>query len=433
MKKFLGILSVLAMMIIVACSEDIFLHDGKDGLNGKDGRNGYDVYFYVDSLANMKVWYQNRDNNPAFTSGDSILYRENQENIQVIPNGECWDVIMMVGTTPNYITTICNGRDGTNGTDAHNLIPGSEYLVNQDGDTIGSLVSFYWDMQDEGEPGYGVLSSGDLLKYSFPVYNGKDGQNGTNGTNGSTPQLSINTVGDNIVYVVSIDGIIQSTTSIPLPQNGTNGTNGLAPSLKAIETCLGVTYIWYLDLNSNGKFDSGIDTKLSENTVLNGKDGNPSSSIVSLTEEYDFQTGCATYVTNTGFKLDGFVLSVADGALYLEKSSGYVEFPPFGDNMDLLSIRLNYGSVNPYDFTVKAVYADGSEKTIKTVHLDANPSFNRAYYSTYSQFEYYADLDNIKFKDVKAIKICASVSAKCVPQNLFIDQVIICLWDKNVH
>ena len=179
-------------------------------------------------------------------------------------------------------------------------------------------------------------------------------------------------------------------------------------------------------------YSSG-DKYLNSILILNGKDGKPASALVCLTFEYDFQGAKATYFSSTGFVLNGFLFSEADGALYLHSSCGSLLFPPFIDNVDLLSLVFNYGSKNPYDIVVKAVYADKTEEVIEEFHLEGNPNFQKNTYSTYSLFQYHANLEDIKFKNIKQIKVEVERdgSKKCVPEDFYIDQVIINLLDRN--
>ena len=93
----------------------------------------------------------------------------------------------------------------------------------------------------------------------------------------------------------------------------------------------------------------------------------------------------------------------------------------------------NYGSKKPYDVVVKAVYADNTEAVIKTVHLQGNSNFIKKVYSTYSLFEYNANLDDIQFKNIKRIKMEATLYGKCVPEDFYLDNFVIILRDRNVH
>lgn len=239
-----------------------------------------------------------------------------------------------------------------------------------------------------------------------------------------------------------VTGIIEKlVATVCNGTNGTNGTNGENGFSFVSKTCpyldyngkvIGQTISFYLDKDRDGILSSG-DEYSNSIIVLNGQNGNSATALVAITLEYDFQGAGATYFNSTGFELNGFIFSESDGALYLHESCGSVLFPPFIDNMDLLSLMFNYGSENPYDVVVKAVYADESEEVIGEVHLDGNPNFQKNVYSTYSLFEYHANLENIEFKDIKQIKIEGKRddSRKCIPTDLFIDQVVILLLDRN--
>jgi hypothetical protein len=309
-----------------------------------------------------------------------------EKSLTVVQKGDCYDILQMDGTQQKVVATVCNGKDGQNGQDGRPGADGKTVMVN-----------------------YNIVESSECSS------------------------------GYSLVFTSSLEGTPISTASICVPadgkpgQPGQTGASGLTPSLKTTETPLGVVYLWYLDINSNKVYDEG-DTKISENLITYGKDGDIASALVCLTLEYDFETSSINYPSRTGFILDKFILSESEGALYLPESCGFVKFPPFSDNMDLLSLRFNYGSKGAWDFVVKAVYKDNSEEVIGTVHLSGNPDFCKYCYYTYSQFEYYADLENIQFKDIKIVKIKAKKDpAKCAPEDLFIDQVVICLRDRNVH
>ena len=144
MKTLLRILLGLAVIFFIACSEDIYLHDGKDG---------YSTLMYFDVSANMKVYYLDRDFSFTFTSADTVVYRENNEDLKIVQNGECYDIFKVVGLTENLVATLCNGQNGANGTngadgkDAHNFVIGSSPYSDQDGNILGNILSFYWDMQ----------------------------------------------------------------------------------------------------------------------------------------------------------------------------------------------------------------------------------------------------------------------------------------------
>ncbi len=326
----------------------------------------------------------------------------------------------------NFIIDEHDGKDGKDGRDTVEKIEAVKDATGRN----GIKVTLYWDDNRDG-----VYNSGDTPKnISYVLWDGINGEPGKTPTMnyGILPSATC-TSGSKLFFASSLDGKpLGDTVYFCVPSNGINGQdgedgeegqnglNGLTPTLQTIVYPYGITYIWYMR-----------ETKISEYTITNGKDGNPATSIVSLTLEYNFQGAGTSYFNSTGFILDNFVLN--EGALYLDKSSGSVALPPFSQNMDLLSLRFNYGSKKPYDVTVKAVYADNSEETIKTVNLEGNPTFDRNVYATYSQFEYYANLEDIQFKDIKAIKIYGTLSGKCVPEDLFIDQVVICLRDRNVH
>lgn len=315
---------------------------------------------------------------------DTFIIEE--KTLAVIQKGDCYDILQMDGTVQKVVATVCNGHDGQNGQDGQDGEDGKTVMVN-----------------------YSIVESNECSS------------------------------GYSLIFTSSLDGTVISSVSFCMPADGQDGedgkpgVNGLTPLLKTIENSLGVVYLWYFDINFNKIYDEG-DIRISENLITNGtngQDGNPASALTCFTIEYDFQGAGTNYFNSTGYILNGFVLN--EGALYLDKSSGSVTLPPFSDNMDLLSLRFNYGSKKPYDLTVKAVYSDNTEETIKTVHLEGNPNFDRNVYATYSQFEYYANLEDIKFKNIKAVKFYGTLSGKCVPEDLFIDQVVICLRDRNVH
>jgi len=455
--------------------------NGTNGTNGADGENGYSPVMRVDEYCNGALtgnlisFFLDKDKNNMVSGGDSyiggfvIFNGINGEDGQ---DGEVPKVIFSVSestscssgqimTATSYLgdklistTSFCipaDGLNGTNGTNGENgfspVITSSPYY-NSCHEAVGQALYFYLDKDRDG-----VYSSGDTYMSSIVVLNGvngTDGLDGTNGTNGAdgengqTMMISLSIIesstcasGQSIVFTSSLDGIVLSTASYCVPAdgldgtNGTNGTNGLTPSLKTTVYCYGVCYLWYLDINSNGIYDSTIDIKLSENLIQNGEDGDPATALVTETIEYDFQGAGTSYFNSTDFILNEFKLD--DGALYLENKAGYVSLPRISDNMDLLTLKFNYGSISSYNITVKVIYADNSEAVVKSVNLAGNSAFQRGIYSTYSQFEYYADLKSISFKNVKRVKILAepNTSTDCGPGRLFIDQIIMNLLDKN--
>ncbi|MFH1151646.1 MAG: hypothetical protein V1788_00810 [Nanoarchaeota archaeon] len=329
MKTILRFLSVLAVMFFIACSEDIYLHDGEDG---KDGKDGYSTLMFFDPIAQVKVYYLDRDTSLSFTSKDLQLYTEAKEGVKIVPDGECYKIFQTIGTAETLVATLCNGQDGQDGADGQDGEDGFSFVIkttpylDQNGNPIGQTLSFYLDKDKEGEEGYGVLSLGDEYRSSI--------------------------------------------------------------------------------------------------IVLNGQNGSPASAFPCFTKSYNVQGANANYFTSTGFVLNGFVYSESDGALYLHESCGSVLFPSVVENKGLLLHTFNYGSKNSWDIVVKVVYRDDTEEVIKNVHLEGNLNFQKNVYSTYSLFEYRAaDFNNLQFKNVKRIKIEATASGKCIPEDLFIDNV----------
>jgi hypothetical protein len=121
MKTILRILSVLAIMFFIACSEDIYLHDGKDGTNGHDGPKGdkgdrgFPTLMYFDSTTQTRVYYLDIDSSWTLTLADTILYEELKEGYKIVPNGKCYDIFNTIGTKEYLIGTVCNGEKGDKG------------------------------------------------------------------------------------------------------------------------------------------------------------------------------------------------------------------------------------------------------------------------------------------------------------------------------
>lgn len=302
-----------------------------------------------------------------------------------------------------------DGKDGTNGENGYSAVVKIDTVYDSNG-RRGIQTSYYWD--SDNVSGY---SAGDLPQNTgYTLWDGVDGK---------TVMATFSIVesdcpsGYSLIFTSSLDGKTISTVSICVP------ANGLTPSLKTTETFLGVIYLWYFDMNSNKVYDEG-DMKISENLIINGQNGSPASAFPCFTKSYNMQGANANYFTSTDFVLKGFVYSESDGALYLHESCGSILFPSVVENKGLLLLTFNYGSRNPYDLVVKAIYRDDTEEVIKNVHLEGNPSFDKNLYSTYSLFEYRAaDFNNLQFKNVKRIKIEAVASGKCIPEDLFIDNV----------
>jgi hypothetical protein len=450
MKNFVKFYALIAMMFIVACSEDIFLHDGHSTLE------------FFDESTQTIVHYLDKDYSLTYTSGDVILFRETKEGLKVVQDGECYDIFQVSGTAETLVATVCNGQDGPaghdgqdgqdgqDGEDGYSLITKSVPYADESGKIIGQKISFYLDKDRPGDEGYGILSSNDVDRGSVIILNGKDAIGKTVMVNWYFVESTDCASGYQMIFTSSLDGVILSQAAFCVPadgqdghdgqdgQDGTNGINGITPSLETenFENGSGILYRWYLDLNHNGIYNLGTDLLLSEDVVYNGENGTSSESIVSLTLEYNFQGAGTSYFNSTGFYLNGFVLN--DGALYLDKTSGYVLLPPFDNNMDLLSFRMTYGSINSYNLILKAIYSDGTEEEISQIDFNGNPQFNKGNYSTYSKMNYYANLNSIQFKDIKRIKIlaerCSSdCTLKCTSNDLVIDNIVINLRDRNNH
>lgn len=314
-----------------------------------------------------------------------------------------------------------DGKDGTNGTNGLSTVANVEIVYDTVRQVNGAKTSYYWD--SDNVPGY---SAGDTPQNKFFIIwdgvNGTNGTNGTNGIDGKTPTLSYGIISSTTcaskqkTYFASfLDGkLMGDTIFFCVPVNGTNGTNGtdgtnglngITPTLQTIVYSYGIQYIWY----------SGS-TVISNQIISNG------ISFPCITDAYNLQGASANYFGNTGIILNNFVYSESDGALYLDKTSGSILLPPFASNAKLLFHSFKHGSKKTYTVTVKVVHSDNSEEIVKSVKLDGNPNFQKNVFSTYSIFEYRVDdINNIKFKNVKRMKIEVSLYGKCVPEDYFID------------
>jgi hypothetical protein len=453
MKKF--ILFIITILVFISCSEDIYLHDGNDGIdgtNGTNGKNGYSVSMFNDAIANMTVYYWDRydrgGTKGVYDSADTIIYRQNNSGVKVIQNIDgSYNIINISGTTETITGTITNGKD------AHSPIFGTKDVYDTSGKIIGFSILTYWDMDNSGEKGYGILSDKDILKFISPaITNGKDGLNGTNGKDGSngvdgkSPVFSadIQIVGNNIVYTMTLNGVVKQV-SVPIPQdgkdgvdgtngsngtdgsngaNGSNGQVGLTPSVIVTVTSQSTNYLWYADFNNNNICDEG--ERISYYIVPI----NSTEPIVALTLAWDFIGSSASYISN-GFVICGNA-GFSDGLVYLR--NGSITTPIFRNNLDLLSLTFKYASSSSRSVRIIAIMNDNSEEIIGTFTMPGIVGFNNINdYSKYKSYEYYALLDNIQFKNVKRIKIDASSELKCAPSDFLIKEIIADFKDNNVE
>lgn len=458
MKKFVKFLAVIfAIFYAISCEyDDKFIIEEKDGFStvvkidtvySSSGNSGIQISNFLD------IDYSN-----SYTPGDifqnsyTVWNGLNGTNgldarveiTRLEPNSDCaiGSLLIQSYSGNNLISslTFCLPANGSDG-----FSPVMKVDSYCEGELTGNLLSFFLDLDRNNK-----VSVGDSYMGGFIVFNGKDG---ADGQNGESPKVTFNVVqsncesGKSLVITSSLGGKVISTTSFCIPrdgidgqngQDGVDGQNGYSPVIKSCpyynsyRETIGQVVSFYWDRDRNGVYSSG-DKYLNSILILNGEDGKPASALVCLTLEYDFQGAKATYFSSTGFVLNGFLFSEADGALYLHSSCGSLLFPPFIDNVDLLSLVFNYGSKNSYDIVVKAVYADKTEEVIEEFHLEGNPNFQKNTYSTYSLFQYHANLEDIKFKNIKQIKVEVERdgSKKCVPEDFYIDQVIINLLDRN--
>ena len=459
-------ISSILLCFAFSCSEDIYLHDGKDGKDGHSMVSKIDTVFSSDNhsvLGYTTSYYLDLDDNLIYSAGDkfdnsiTILNGANGTNGTNGQNGKTPGIIFsIVDSTLSIKSTLDGlvvssisfslpkdgkkGADGKNGNDGYSPVM-SVKEIKQGDKVIGNESSFYLDTNRDG-----IVSLGEPYLGGFVVFNGVDGTNGQNGQDGKTPCITFSVVDSVLTVTSTLDGTVVSTVKFNLPKdgkngvdgiNGTNGSNGLTPSLKTIpytSPCgcggaSGIVYIWYFDINGNGIFDAGEPN--AKSIICNGKDGSPSKQFIPLTLSWDFagQSTNASYVAN-GWIFDGS--GISDGNVYMT-GAGKLTTPVFRDNVDLLSLTFLYGSATSRMIKVIAIMDDFSEEVIDEFTMDAIFKFKINDYSKYKTFQYYADLDNLQFKNVKRIRIEASTKLKCVPEDFVIRQLTVDLNDRNVQ
>lgn len=161
MKTFIRILSVIAMMFTVACSEDMIGHDGEDGLNGKDGTNGTNGHnglstrMYFDELSQNKIYYLDVDASSSFTSVDTVLWEEPKEGITLSRNDSgCVKITETIGTVEtSYL--VCDGETGPQGPKGDSGTSGQDGEDGQDGQpgSDGKTVYVYPPFQEDCNTG----------------------------------------------------------------------------------------------------------------------------------------------------------------------------------------------------------------------------------------------------------------------------------------
>ena len=417
------ILSVLAMMFLFIACEEIHLQDGfsvvtkVDPVYSTDNvLSGYTTSYYKDT-----DWSGDYTEGDEFQNSFTIFNGTNGQpglNASISmtllpPSDECLRGSVFI---ESYTGTILTGRLSLclpeNG---YSPVMSVREIKDQDGKVIGNETSFYLDLDRDKK-----VSEGDEYMGGVVVWNGIS----------STVTLEI--VEGYLVITSTINGEIGSSVTIELPKNG------LTPSIETIlynNPCgcggaAGTMYIWYFDINKNGSRDENEEA-VSKAIICNGKDGNSAQLFIPLTLAWDFagQSSNAVYIAN-GWKFNGS--GVSDGNIYME-GAGKLTTPLFRDNVDLLSLTFHYGSSTSRDVKVIAIMSDYSERIIDEFHSDAISGFKVNDYSQYKMYQYYADLDDIEFKNIKSIRIEASNKLKCTAPDFLIREIIVDLNDKNVQ
>lgn len=322
-----------------------------------------------------------------------------------------------------------DGKDGSNG---HSDVFGSRPMMNGT-NVIGNYLDIYWDMDSIGTPGYGVLSEKDVWKYTVPI------------SNGITPDFKVSSekFAGGMIYHIYVNGSLNSTDTI---HNGNTGATGDHPTLKEIHYSNGIVYQWFVgnEKVSNDFFPYAVDGKNGHDgkdgvngtdgtngengkdgtNGQDGKDGAVGTSLPCLTQPFNFQGVNQNYFTNTGIVVGGFIYSEVDGALYCGSNGGSIILPPTTENNKLIYFSFKYGTKKSFKITVKVIHYDTSEELISSFGFAGNSNFQRNVFSTYGKFEYKADISNIRFANVKNIKIEVTKNSllKCNDlEDLFID------------
>jgi hypothetical protein len=338
-----------------------------------------------------------------------------------------------------------DGATGPKGENGWNSVEKIEPVFDSISGKTGTKISFFWDNDEIA--GYSI---GDSTKNTFYI-----SWNGLDGKAGNSPVLYYGTIssstcpsGKQNYFVSFLDGEQQGDTLFNCVatdgNNGNDGLDGITPTIKQIYCSNGIVYQWWVgeEKKSDDFFPyaiNGVDGHDGTDGVdgtdgtngENGQDGKDApigTSIACLTQHFNFQGVNSSYFSNTGITVTGsFNYSASDGALYCSSNGGSITLPPTTANNKLLYSSFKYGSKKPFQITVKVIHYDGTEETISNFTYAGNSGFVRNTFATYGKFEYKADLSNIKFSDVKNIRLEVSKTSttKCDDNiDFFVDDFI---------
>jgi len=380
--------------------------------DGKNGQNGYSVSIFYNDLGNTEDYYWERDNIPGFTAGDTVVYQKNMEGFLIKRDGKCVSISQISGIDTTEREKVCDGDNGTNG---FNTVYGSRSMI-ENGKVIGSYLDFYWDNDLPGDLGYGILSENDIWKLTVPILNGEKGEKG------NTPDYRISTSEKDAYGCFTLT--IAVGDSILSEKKICDGKPGDRPILTKTYLPNGIVFKWTIGNEISEDFFpyavdgvdgvDGTDGTNGENGA-DGQDGNDAplgTSIACITQHFNFQGVNANYFSNTGIVATGsFNYSPTDGALYCTSNGGSIMTPPTTENNKLLYYSFKYGTRKAFKITVKIIHYNDPEEILSEFTFNGNPNFQRNMFATYGKFEYKADLNNIRFSNVKNIKIIVESSS----------------------
>lgn len=412
MKTIARFLSVLAVMIIAACSEDIYLHDGYSVVTKVDPVYSTDNVL----IGHTTGYYSDIDRSGDYTEGDEFqnshtLFNgtngqngENGESSSVVmtilpPSGECSNgsVLMQSYTGTTLVSTLsyCLPVDG------YSPVMKVKELKDQSGKVLGNETSFYLDLDRDR-----TVSEGDEYMGGFISWNGVDGKSSI---------TTFEIVDGFLIITTTVDGEVINTVRFEMPKDG---ENGLSPSLETkryedycgCEGAAGTIYLWYLDLNQNDVRDDG-DKFLSETVICDGKDGKNGKMLVSRTFREDCNVGSSQDAVNAGFDN---ILKTSFSKNHINAPNGegtlvdwdfkdprvILWFPAFEPSA-FISLSLKVGSKNSQNIHIFAMYKDGSQEEVFSMKTNPVNGFIWYNHSTYKQvLVYNPNLSGIKRWDV---------------------------------
>jgi len=421
MKTIVRFLSVLAVMtFIIACSEDIYLHDGYSVVTKVDpvystdnSLIGYTTGYYKDT-----DWSENYTEGDEFQNSFTLFNGKDGQNGQdgkdgenssikltiLPPSGECskGSVLMesYTGTTLVSSISYCLPENG------YSPVMEVKEIKDQTGKVLGNQTFFYLDMDRDGK-----VSEGDEYMGGFICWNG---------VNGKSSITTFEIVDGFLIIPTIVDGEVINTVKFEMPKDGNNGISPSLETKRYEDYCgcggaAGTMYIWYFDLNKNSVHDEG-DELLSETVICDGKDGQNGENgkiLVSRVFKEDFNTGSSGDAVVRGWKSkEGTIEPASGNHINAPNNEGTLVDWDFNDPRAIvwcpefepsvfLSLSFKVGSKNSQKIRVFVMHQDGSQEEVFSMKTNPVSGFIWYDHSTYKQvLSYNPNLSEIKYWDV---------------------------------